>query len=229
MQKQLKEFLTSQERPDGTMNYNELCGFLFAITCSPELIKPSEWLPLVFNEQDPGYSDIEQAKEISEEIFALYNEINFQVQEGDVQLPADCRMTDNPSDNFTGPLGEWSAGFMNGHSWLIDLWDSYTPDELGEELGTCIMIMSYFSDPKLAETYRKEATRKSTAKDELEKTVTDIFDKAMNSYAHLGRSIYSVISEQSGNPNQPHIQQKTGRNAPCPCGSGKKYKHCCLH
>ena len=22
--------------------------------------------------------------------------------------------------------------------------------------------------------------------------------------------------------------KKTGRNAPCPCGSGKKYKHCCL-
>jgi hypothetical protein len=21
---------------------------------------------------------------------------------------------------------------------------------------------------------------------------------------------------------------KTGRNEPCPCGSGKKYKHCCL-
>ena len=23
-------------------------------------------------------------------------------------------------------------------------------------------------------------------------------------------------------------QEKVGRNAPCPCGSGKKYKHCCL-
>jgi tetratricopeptide (TPR) repeat protein len=22
--------------------------------------------------------------------------------------------------------------------------------------------------------------------------------------------------------------KKTGRNEPCPCGSGKKYKHCCL-
>jgi len=22
--------------------------------------------------------------------------------------------------------------------------------------------------------------------------------------------------------------EKTGRNDPCPCGSGKKYKHCCL-
>jgi uncharacterized protein YecA (UPF0149 family) len=27
------------------------------------------------------------------------------------------------------------------------------------------------------------------------------------------------------NNNNPY--QGTGRNAPCPCGSGKKYKHCC--
>jgi hypothetical protein len=24
------------------------------------------------------------------------------------------------------------------------------------------------------------------------------------------------------------INQKINRNAPCPCGSGKKYKNCCL-
>jgi len=24
------------------------------------------------------------------------------------------------------------------------------------------------------------------------------------------------------------MPSKTGRNDPCPCGSGKKYKHCCL-
>ncbi|NLI11207.1 SEC-C metal-binding domain-containing protein [Pelotomaculum propionicicum] len=23
-------------------------------------------------------------------------------------------------------------------------------------------------------------------------------------------------------------REKVGRNAPCPCGSGKKYKNCCL-
>ncbi len=27
--------------------------------------------------------------------------------------------------------------------------------------------------------------------------------------------------------NYPVISSKTGRNDPCPCGSGKKYKHCC--
>ena len=26
---------------------------------------------------------------------------------------------------------------------------------------------------------------------------------------------------------QPEKQKKVGRNDPCPCGSGKKYKRCC--
>lgn len=29
-------------------------------------------------------------------------------------------------------------------------------------------------------------------------------------------------------PEQPVRQKKVGRNAPCPCGSGKKYKKCCM-
>ena len=33
-----------------------------------------------------------------------------------------------------------------------------------------------------------------------------------------------------GKPAEPHRRPgaKLGRNDPCPCGSGKKYKHCCL-
>ncbi|MFP4491707.1 MAG: SEC-C metal-binding domain-containing protein, partial [Spirochaetaceae bacterium] len=35
-----------------------------------------------------------------------------------------------------------------------------------------------------------------------------------------------------GSPPQQAVQvkranPKVGRNDPCPCGSGKKYKHCC--
>ncbi|OGI47473.1 MAG: hypothetical protein A2637_03240 [Candidatus Muproteobacteria bacterium RIFCSPHIGHO2_01_FULL_65_16] len=37
--------------PGRTMRYCELAGFLFAVACSPELVQPSEWLPLVFNEK----------------------------------------------------------------------------------------------------------------------------------------------------------------------------------
>ena len=28
--------------------------------------------------------------------------------------------------------------------------------------------------------------------------------------------------------NPPHASDKVGRNESCPCGSGKKYKKCCL-
>jgi hypothetical protein len=27
---------------------------------------------------------------------------------------------------------------------------------------------------------------------------------------------------------KPEVKQKVGRNDPCPCGSGKKFKHCCM-
>ena len=68
-------------------------------------------------------------------------------------------------------------------------------------------------------------------------------------YEFLKRKIYSSTSvlyhstvfansiEMLGmddKPSEQHIEidseqntQKVGRNAPCPCGSGKKYKHCC--
>ena len=29
--------------------------------------------------------------------------------------------------------------------------------------------------------------------------------------------------------DQREIRQRVGRNDPCPCGSGKKFKKCCLH
>jgi hypothetical protein len=29
-------------------------------------------------------------------------------------------------------------------------------------------------------------------------------------------------------PRKPEVKQKVGRNAPCPCGSGKKFKNCCM-
>ncbi len=46
---------------------------------------------------------------------------------------------------------------------------------------------------------------------------------------------HDEVTATAGNsqPEKPkaqprRVQQKAGRNDPCPCGSGKKYKHCCL-
>jgi preprotein translocase subunit SecA len=37
----------------------------------------------------------------------------------------------------------------------------------------------------------------------------------------------AVASGGGGSQKMKSDGHKTGRNAPCPCGSGKKYKHCC--
>ena len=36
--------------------------------------------------------------------------------------------------------------------------------------------------------------------------------------------VFDVISTPK---EEPKTTQKVGRNDPCPCGSGKKYKNCC--
>ncbi|MDD9332896.1 MAG: SEC-C metal-binding domain-containing protein, partial [Bartonella sp.] len=35
-----------------------------------------------------------------------------------------------------------------------------------------------------------------------------------------------LVNPQKRNPNDPTTWGKIGRNESCPCGSGKKYKHC---
>ena len=41
-----------------------------------------------------------------------------------------------------------------------------------------------------------------------------------------GKVTYISNSQYGGTLTR--IVPKVGRNDPCPCGSGKKYKHCCL-
>jgi preprotein translocase subunit SecA len=59
-----------------------------------------------------------------------------------------------------------------------------------------------------------------------------MFDSLMANIKHdIAHMIYKVNIEKREAPRQsqkaPIPGHKTGRNDPCPCGSGKKYKHCC--
>ena len=68
-------------------------------------------------------------------------------------------------------------------------------------------------------------------------SLSDDFDPAMfireSLRAGMGSQIqFHDVGETSiGQPPVERLTQseKVGRNAPCPCGSGKKFKHCCQH
>ncbi len=63
------------------------------------------------------------------------------------------------------------------------------------------------------------------------KEVTSIFEE------HEWRFIIGLEPDKPENisdleillntPEQTKVEKKIGRNEPCPCGSGKKYKKCC--
>ena len=72
----LRAFLEHPSRPAGTLTYHELQGFLFTVVSAPDLIQPSEWLPIIFAEEDAVYSNLDEANEILGQIMALYNTIN---------------------------------------------------------------------------------------------------------------------------------------------------------
>jgi uncharacterized protein YecA (UPF0149 family) len=54
-----------------------------------------------------------------------------------------------------------------------------------------------------------------------------MFPDALASHAHIGRSILEAILEHESDDKKQVVSSKIGRNEPCPCGSGKKYKKCC--
>lgn len=224
----LEAFLSAPERPKGTLSYHHLAGFLFSIANSPELIPPSEWIPIVFNDHDGGFETHREAGGALQAMLALYNDCCRARPEGSASLPPGCEIRPLAMDNLAAdaPLRQWALGFSMGYDYLIESWNEYTPEEFDEEFGSVLMVLTFFSSPKLAKAYHGEGDGRRSL-EELAETVVSLFPEATRTFAHLGRSIYQVRYDEGDFAEPPPIHRKIGRNEPCPCGSGKKYKKCC--
>lgn len=228
----LKDFLDEQERPEGTFNLQQLYGYLFAIAAAPEMVPPSQWLPVIFNDEDAVYRDMQQANDILQTVMGIYNQLNRQVLDRDPRLPGVCQPLQSVVKNLEpdAPLSLWAQGFLEGHNFVAEMWDENTPEGLDEELGSCLMILSFFADAELAKAYHAESAQPGINLETMAGSMLKLFSEAMSAYAHLGRTIYEVNLEQKEHVPQPFFRDpKVSRNDPCPCGSGKKYKRCCLH
>ena len=71
----LDSFLMSDRSPSDSMMLSDLDGFLTGIAIGPELVLPSEWLPLIWGGDAPEFADEDEAKAILGAIMGRYNEI----------------------------------------------------------------------------------------------------------------------------------------------------------
>ena len=90
-----------------------------------------------------------------------------------------------------------------------------------------LMTLGFFPSRPVAEAV---LTKPATDQPSLEATaeaMRQVFPAAVAQYVHMGRSIHRVLAEHDAEESEPTRTAKVGRNDPCPCGSGKKYKRCC--
>jgi yecA family protein len=209
----LSAFLSSPARPDGTLTLHQLQGFLFAVACSPELITPSEWLPIISNDEDMLYEDVDEARRVLGQIMAMYNQVNASALGRSDAMPVGCEFLADTDANFDeqAPVSQWSRGFALGHDWIREAWDEYVPDdhsEMSQELAACLMTLSFFSSRQIAEAFhrasrggRRRAQRKSF--NQFAEMMRKLFPSALASYAHLGRTISEVLVSDDDSRKQP--------------------------
>ena len=224
----LRAFLDHPSRPRGALSYHELQGFLFAVVSAPKMIPPSDWLPIIFAEEDAGYGSPDEAREILGQIMALYNTINAAVLAPPTLLPGDCQLREDALANFEddAPIAQWSRGFVRGHEWLEDLWAEHVPEELAG-LDATLMALGFFASRQMAEDFLPETSAGESSLETATAAMHEALPGAVAFYAALGRSIAESVTKHDAEEAVPAHHGEVGRNDPCPCGSGKKYKKCC--
>src|ERR1700681_1903818 len=68
---ELEAFLGSNAVPQDCMDLEMLDGFLTAIVSGPELIQPSEWLPVLWSDSQSSVTLVFQSTEQAERILSL--------------------------------------------------------------------------------------------------------------------------------------------------------------
>ncbi len=214
--KELDQMLADLLLESEAMLLSQLDGFLAGILVCPELIMPGEWLPKVWGHEEvmPAFENADEAQKLIDLIMQHYNTLISDLQHRQYQPLFDI---DTRNDDILWEM--WIEGFDQAVKIRPDTWQSIYEDrdeDAEVAIGTLLT---------LAEIAEREQSIKLEAEvvDQLTASAPDLIANCVDKL-HASR-----ISKQSplpGSSEQP-AYGKVGRNAPCPCGSGKKYKKCC--
>ncbi len=197
------------------MSLEELDGFFTALVAGPEIVMPSEYLPLVLGgemSQTCDFETIEEANEVLALMMRHWNTIATTFNNDEMHVPVLFE-----DDEGTIGCNEWSHGFMRGVSMRYDAW-SELMDDTGPGYLFPMMFFDHEHDPD------PELRPPPLAPEKREELIALMASSPLLIYRHFKQRQQSRGDIRP--PAQRRAQAKTGRNQPCPCGSGKKYKHC---
>jgi uncharacterized protein len=199
-----------------SMNLEQLDGFLAALICGPELVPPSKYLPKIWGDQ-MVFEDTSSAQVFMSLLMRHWNAVAFTLNSGEVYLPL---LLEDESGITHG--NDWANGFLRGMEFGKEDWAFLLEDE--EHGGSLVAILALANehnpDPKMR-------PYKGPISTELRETlITSAAAATMQVYRYFKAQRF--LHNPLGNmPTSHRTMPKIGRNDPCPCGSGKKFKQCC--
>ena len=117
---ELEAFLGSNAVPQDCMDLEMLDGFLTAIVSGPELIQPSEWLPVLWSDSQrsvtPVFQNNEQAERILSLVLRLQQSIRRTLSESPTRFkPLLYHAEPGGKDDRNPPeASAWCEGYMTG-------------------------------------------------------------------------------------------------------------------
>ncbi|GEO82339.1 UPF0149 family protein [Pararhodospirillum oryzae] len=194
------------------MSLSELDGFLTALAVGPERVPPAEWLPLLWDGAGPHFSTPAAAGRFVEALLARVNAILLGLEDDpDRYMPVLAH-----GDDGALVADDWAEGFLDGMSLRPEAWAPLIADE---DAGLLLApILSLCTD----EQGRHLLVEDGETDEFLETTAATLIGPCTAAIQDYWRS-----RRQAGPAPEAFTPPPVARNAPCPCGSGKKYKRCC--
>jgi uncharacterized protein len=226
---ELDELLAAAPPPLEPLDVAMLEGYLCGVIVQPQALAAEQWMPYVFDhggaplppETDPKWQQRVQALVLRRHealARALEDEGAFTpVLPGDAQDAEDAALRDalREMPEASRPLVPWALGFQTACARF--------PALLGlDEPAVDTALARVFrhlpvAEPKARETFAELERAMPLA------TEDDAVDDLVMAVAEL----WELTSERRlAVPTVRRAAPKVGRNDPCPCGSGRKFKHC---
>ncbi|HHX2511149.1 TPA: UPF0149 family protein [Neisseria subflava] len=204
----LMELLDAKSEAHNTMRCDEVQGFMMALLSGPDALNPTNWLPEILGEE--SLFDAKERTEIERLVMAMAADMRMKLNE---KILPDLWFYEDEAGN--PDFYTWCNAYLYALDIVPTDWFEAVDQEEFEDLFYPIMALGGIYDDEENGEVILHLNEK-----ELTQLESDL--------PHVLLDIYWYWQAIINKPQTVRREgEKVGRNDPCPCGSGKKYKACC--
>jgi uncharacterized protein len=206
------------------MRLDEIQGYLCAALSGPQQIPEEEWLADALGSEE--VLETEAGREAAELLRNFASVLEAELARGEppvLLLYAKEGNEDGPSDYLP-----WCRAYLEGVDTAEEDWFEFLGEEEDKEDSEEITYLDERLFPLMLLTGEAEAAAREHGEEwpegeEREQIENDCEEDLPQAVA----DIYRFWAAKRGTKTIRRDDPKVGRNDPCPCGSGKKFKQCC--